>query len=138
RPDLGREEVGGHQHLHMRADELLPGGGRPAFWSGRNTMTFEDVAHGLVTDRVPEVGEGADDPIVAPGAMLPGQANDQRLQLWIDGGTPWRLTLCGAVKLLRDELAMLAKNRDGFDDGSHFLQGLLLQLLTDVGQRLAF
>src|SRR5439155_20827468 len=79
RPDLGREEVGGHQHLHMRADELLRGGGRPAFWSGRNTMTFEDVAHGLVTDRVPEVGEGADDPIVAPGAMLPGQANDPAL-----------------------------------------------------------
>src|SRR2546426_5736052 len=124
RPDLGREEVGGHQHLHMRADELLPGGGRLAFWRWGNAMAFEDVAHGLVTDRVPEVREGADNSIVAPGAILLGQANDQRRQRWIDGGTPWSLALRGAVKLLGHKFAVPAKNRVGLDDRGHLLEGL--------------
>ena len=33
---------------------------------------------------------------------------------------------------------MPGENRVGFDDGGDFLQGLLAQLLADVGQRLAF
>src|SRR5438874_12474407 len=43
-PDLGREEVGRHQHVHMRADKLLPRGGRLALWSWRDAMTFKNVA----------------------------------------------------------------------------------------------
>jgi len=62
--------------------------------------------------------------------------NDQRLQLWIDCGTPRSLALCGAVKLLGDKFAVPAKNRVGCDDGGHFLQGWLPQPLTDFGQRL--
>jgi len=36
----------------------------------------------------------------------------------------------GAVKLLGHELTMPAKYRVGLDDGGHFLQGLLPQLLA--------
>src|SRR6266478_7727759 len=32
-PDLGGEEVGRDQHVHVRADKLLPRGRRLAFWS---------------------------------------------------------------------------------------------------------
>jgi hypothetical protein len=33
---------------------------------------------------VPEVGQGADDPVVAPGAILLCHTDDQRLQLLVD------------------------------------------------------
>ena len=100
-------------------------------------MALQDVAHGLVTDGVAQVGQGADDPIIAPGAILLRHAHHQRLQLLVDRGTARGLALLGAVKLLRHEFAVPAENRVGLDDRGHFLQGLLAQLLADLGQGLA-
>src|SRR5438445_2046096 len=122
----------------MRADELLPCRGRLALWRRWEAMALEDVAHGLVTDRVPEVGEGADDPVVAPGAILLRHADDQRLQLLVNGGSPWALPVCGAIKLLGHELTVPAKNRVGLDDLGHLPQGLLAKFLADFGQRFTF
>src|SRR5215467_4335675 len=70
RPDLGGEKVGGDEHVNVRADTLLPRSRRLTLWDRWETMTFENVAHGLVTDRIPEVGQGADDSVIAPGAIL--------------------------------------------------------------------
>src|SRR5262245_26367799 len=44
----------------MRTDKLLPGGRRLTLGSRRHAMTFQVIARRLVTERVPEVGEGAD------------------------------------------------------------------------------
>src|ERR1051326_2243182 len=74
RPDVSGEKVGRDQHLHMRADTLCPRGGRLPLWSWRDAMTFENVAHGLGTERVPEVGQGADNAIIPPGTILLGHA----------------------------------------------------------------
>ena len=52
-------------------------------------------------------------------------------------GRPRRLALLRAVKLLGHEFAVPAENRVGLDDGGHFLQGLLPQLLANLGQGLA-
>src|SRR5262249_60888476 len=38
RPDLGREEISGHEHVHVRTNKLLPRGGRLALWCRRDTM----------------------------------------------------------------------------------------------------
>src|SRR5881397_2070802 len=121
----------------MRADKLFPGGRCFTLWSWWETMTLQDVAHGLVTDGVPEVGQGADDPVIAPGAILLGHANDQRLQLLVDHGATRSLTLFGAVKLLRHELAVPAEDRVRLDDSGHLRQCLFAQLLTNLGQGLA-
>src|SRR5438552_17474856 len=118
----------------MRANELLPGGRLRAFRSWWDTMAFQDVAHRLVTDRVPEVGEGADNPVIAPGVILPRHADYQRFELVVDCGTPEGLTLLGTVKLLRHKFAVPGENRVGFDDIGHCLQGLLPQLLTKLGE----
>jgi hypothetical protein len=77
-PDLSGEEVGRHEDVHVCADKFLPGRRGLARWRWRNAMALEDVAHGLVTDGVPEVGQGADDPVIALGAILPRHTNDQR------------------------------------------------------------
>ncbi len=83
-------------------------------------MAFQDVAHRLVTDRQTQVGEGADNTVIAPGTILLRQAHDEGLQLWVNGGTAWRLALCGAIKRLGHELPVPAKNRGGLDDRGHF------------------
>src|SRR5205085_79832 len=78
-PDLSGEEVRGDQHLHMRADKLLPCGRRLALGSRCDAMALEDVAYCLVTDREAQVGEGSNDPVIAPGAILFGHTHDQGL-----------------------------------------------------------
>src|SRR6266850_5629556 len=108
----------------MHADKLLPGRGRLPLRSRRKAMALENVAHGLVTDGVPEVGQSADDPVVAPGTILPRQAQHQRLQLQVERRAPWYPALLGAVEFLRDECAVPGENRVGLDNSSYFLQGL--------------
>jgi hypothetical protein len=80
-------------------------------------MALEDVAHRLSTDCQPQVGQGADDPVIAPGAILPSYADNQRFELLVDGGTAWRRPLLGAIKLLGDQFAVPAEDRSGLDDG---------------------
>src|SRR5262249_10563301 len=138
RPDLSSEEVSGDQYIQMRTNKLLPRGGRLALWRRRDAMSLQDIAHGLVTDGVPEVGQGADDPVIAPGAVLLGHADDQRLQLRVDAGATRSLALLRAVKLLGHELTVPAKNRVRLDDRGHVLEGFLAQFLTNLGQGLAF
>src|SRR6266851_5076143 len=69
-PDLGGEEVRGHEDIHVRPDELFPRGGGLTLWRWWNAMPLQDVAHRLITDGGPEVGQGTDDPVIAPGAIL--------------------------------------------------------------------
>ena len=121
----------------MRADKLLPRGGRLALWGRREAMALEDITYRLVADRVPEIGQGADNQVVAPGAILPRHAYHQGLQLLVNYGAPWSLAPLGAVTLLGHKLAVPAENRVGLDDRGDFLQGLLAQLLAEVRQGLA-
>src|SRR5438445_3727026 len=72
RPDLGGEEVGRHEDVQMRADELFPRGGALALWRWRETMTLENVAHRLGTDGVAQVRQGPDDAVIAPRTIVPG------------------------------------------------------------------
>ncbi len=75
-PDLGGEEVGRDQHVHVRADTRLPRGRRLALWSRGDAMALQDVADGLVADSIPKIGQGADDPVVAPGAIFLRHTDD--------------------------------------------------------------
>src|SRR6266705_1967272 len=119
RPDLSSEEVGRHKDVHVRADELLPRGGGLALWGRGDAMAFQDVAHRLVTDRIAQVGQGADNTVIAPGAVFLGH-----------GGASRTLALRRAIELLGHQLAMPAQNGVGLDDRGHFLQGLLAELLA--------
>src|SRR5437879_328470 len=136
-PDLGGEEIRRHEDVHMHADELFPRGGRLALWRRWDAVAFEDVAHRLRTDRQAQVGQGADDAVIAPGAILLGYTHDQGLPLWVNHGATRSLTLGGAVTLLGHELTVPAKNGLGLDDRRHFLQSLLAQLLANLGEDFA-
>ena len=64
----------------------------------------------------PRCRQGTAIRVVAPGAMLPRQADHQGLELLANSGTPWSLTLLGTITLLGHELPMPAKNRVRLDD----------------------
>jgi hypothetical protein len=95
-------------------------------------MALEDVAHRLRTDRQAQVGQGADDPVIAPGAILLGDADNQRFELLGDFGAAWRLPLLGAIKLLGDQCAVPAEDRIGLDNGGDFRQRLLTELMANL------
>src|SRR5262249_12478247 len=101
-------------------------------------MALENVAHRLGTDRHAQVGEGADNPVVAPRTILLGHADDQGLNLLVDRRAAGSLVLWGAIKLLGHELAVPGEDGIGLDNGCQCLEGLFAQLLTDLGQRPAF
>src|SRR5262245_29814648 len=83
-PDLGGEEVGGHQHIHMRANKFLPRGRFLALWGWENAMASEDVAHRLVANRVAEMDQCTGDTIIAPAAVFLGHAHHQGFKTCID------------------------------------------------------
>src|SRR6266700_214278 len=120
----------------MRADEFFPRRRLLALRSWSNAMALEDVPHGLDTDGVSVVGQGADDPVVAPGAIFLCHAYHQRLQLLVDRGAPWGRAPLGTVTLRGHERAVQAENRIGLDDLGHFRQRLLPPLVADLSQGL--
>src|SRR5215510_10350638 len=99
----------------MGADKLLPRGRGLPLWSRRDAMALEDVAHRLVAYRQAQVGQRADNPVIAPGAILLGYTHDQGLQLWINPGASRRLTLLRAVKFLGHELPVPGEDGVGCD-----------------------
>jgi hypothetical protein len=54
-PDLSIEKVRSPQHLQVETDKLPPRGRLLALWGRRNTMTLEDVPHGLITDLIAQM-----------------------------------------------------------------------------------
>jgi hypothetical protein len=66
------------------------------------------------------------------------QAHHQSFYRRVDRGASETVALLGAIKLLGDELAVPGKNGVGPHDVCHFCQGLLSQLLADLGEGLTF
>jgi hypothetical protein len=122
------------QYTHVRADELLPGRAPLTFRSGCETVSFQNIAHGLVTDSVSKIRQGTDNTIVPPGPILSGQAHHQGFQLHTDCRAPWRPAFLRAVELLGNQLPVLGENGLRGDEGGHFRQCLLSKLLGSATQ----
>src|SRR5262249_51231017 len=67
-PLFAGEELGGHEPIEMKTDQLPPRYRLLALRGWGNTMTFEDVADRLVTDGIAQVGESTHDAGIAPRA----------------------------------------------------------------------
>ena len=101
-------------------------------------MTLEDIADGLIAEGISKIGEGADNAVIAPRAIVLGHADHQGVEVLVDLRTTWRLALPRAIKLLCHKFTVPAENRIGLDDVGHCLQGLLAQLLPNHGEGLPF
>jgi len=136
RPHGIGEKVRGHQHVHVDMDELSPGHALLTFWGGRQTMALENIAHRLVTDRQAQVGQGADDPVIAPGAILSGHPNYESLDLLVNAGTSNRRTGLYVATLLGGKLAVPGQDGVGLDKRRDLFQGLLAELLAKLSEGL--
>ena len=108
-----------------------------AFWRRWETVTRKDVPHRLVADHRAQIGVGPHNAGIAPGAILPCEADHQRFELLVDGGTAWRLVLLRAATLLGDQCAVPGADGGGCDHGGDVCQRLLPQLFPDLGPGLA-
>ena len=91
-PHCTGEKVRDHEHAHVDMDERSPGHDLLTFRGGRQTMALEHIAHRLVTDCQAQVAQGADDPVIATGAILSGHLHYECLDLLVNAGTSNRLT----------------------------------------------
>jgi hypothetical protein len=63
-------------------------------------MAFQDVPHGLVTDAIAQVDQGAHNAVIPPRAVLAGHAHHEAFQLLVNTGTSnSRARLCAVTRL---------------------------------------
>jgi len=72
---LHGEEIAPRQYVHMSCEEVFPGRDLASLGSRRNAVPSEDVLHGLIRQRMAEVGECTDDAVIAPARVLSRHAD---------------------------------------------------------------
>ena len=85
-------------------------------------MPTQDVAHGLVGHRIPQIGQCSHNPVVAPAGVLASQANHQILDLSTDARPAGRAALLGAVEFFGHQSAIPGENSIGFGEARDLLQ----------------
>ena len=70
----------------MVGNEILPGGILAPLGCRLDPVAAKDVAHRLIGNEVAEIGERSDDAVVSPTGVLPGEADNERLDEGRDAG----------------------------------------------------
>jgi hypothetical protein len=117
------KEAGRHQHIPVASDELPPRHRLLALRSGWDALALEDIAHGLITDRIAEMFQGPLNAVIAPRAILSGHADYQVFNLSVNAGTPHRLTWFRDIHLPVSELATPGNNGVGLGNRGDLSQG---------------
>jgi hypothetical protein len=116
-PPLDGREVDGRDGVPVRFEKRLPSCHPFPNRGWFDAVLFEDIPDGSVRDLVVEIGERALDPVVAPGRVLPGHAQDEAGYVCGDG---WPSGCClppfAVVPLLGDQPPVPAQDRVGRDD----------------------
>ena len=100
------KEVGACQDGHVGGDEILPGGVLAPLGCRLDPVSTKDVSHGLIGNRVAEIGQGSDDAVVSPTGVLSGEA-DNECSTSGGRGSAWRGAMFRAVEFMSDEPAVL-------------------------------
>ena len=89
RSHLHRKEVGRGQDLPVHLQELCPTHpGLAALWSRLHMVAAQDVAHGDLVDRMPQIGQRTLDAPITPGGVLLGHLDGEPLDLLGHRGPP--------------------------------------------------
>jgi len=125
RPDFCGEEVGGPKHFLVPANELGPGGVALALRGCPQAVSIENITDGLVGDSMPQIGQCADDAVIAPAWILAGELEHQLFDLGRDerssrfGGAS-----AGKIPFAGDQAAMPFEQGFGLHDGDDLAQQL--------------
>jgi len=97
-------------------------------------MASKNNAYRLIRDTVPEVGQRADDPIVAPAGILSGHRDDQPDDLLLDRRPARVATVFRAVELLGDQSAIPGEDSVGFGYPSNLAESVAAQPFADFSR----
>ena len=89
-----------------------------------DTVILEDVAHGLIGDCVPQVGQGALDLVVSPGHILPRKANNKIDDLLPHKWASYGLATLTVIPFLGNQCSMPTENRIGREEGADLFEPL--------------
>ena len=131
---FNREEVRPKQDVHVPADEFLPSGGLAPLGGGGNSVPTQNVADGLVGQRMAQVDQRSHNPVVSPTGILARQAKHQILELRVDAWSSHRPAWFRTVELVCDEPAVPSQQGIWFSDTGDFLKRVPPQTLADLGQ----
>src|ERR1035437_7757048 len=83
---------------------------------------------------MPQIGQRPNDPVIAPGRILLGHANNQFLNFSIDSGPAWDSTLLRAIELARGKSSVPCQ--DGIRQGHmrHLAKGLTAQSTANLAE----
>src|SRR5437773_11087206 len=74
--------------------------------AGGRALALQNIADRLIGNLIPEIGQGARNPVIAPVPVLAGHANDQLLDLSLDPRSARALTGLRAIEVADDQLAV--------------------------------
>jgi len=98
-------------------------------------MSSQDIADRLRGNLIPQIGQGADNPVIAPVPVLAGHAHDQLLELALDPRSAQTSTPLRAIEFAGDKLAVPGQDgvrlRHSCDLGKEFAA----QAMTDLAKR---
>ncbi len=119
----------------MNSYEFLPCRALASFWRRCDAMPLQDVPHSLVRDRIAEIGQRTNDPVVSPTAILLSHPDDESFHFQIDSRPTGIGSAFGSVELLCDMLSVSSQNGVGFGHASYLGQSFASESLTDLGER---
>jgi hypothetical protein len=127
-------EVRSQQDIEMETDELPPRYGRFALRGWWDAVTFWDVAHHLVAHTITQVGQGPHNAVIPPWTILSGHPHHEVFDRFLNARTANRLRGLGTIALPIRACAVPGKDSVGLGHRRHRCQGLLVQLLANLGE----
>src|SRR5262245_64610573 len=106
-----------------------------AFRRGRQSMSSQDIADRLSGNLIPQIGQGADNPVIAPVPVLAGHAQDQLLERALDPRSAQTSTPLRAIEFAGDKLAVPSQDGVRLRNVRDLGKELAAQAMTDLAQR---
>ena len=120
-PHFHGEEIRGHNQFPMPAQKLLPGRLPAALRRRLDPVPFQHLSDRAARNCVPQIGQCALDPPIAPIPVLLCESNHQLLDIEGCSRTP-RPALRSAVVLVGNQLPMPGQQGLGRDNGGDLRQ----------------
>ena len=96
-------------------------------------MALQNIADRLIRDLMPQIGQRPHNPVIAPGPILLGHANNQPLNCLVDPRPAWA-SMLRAIELARDDPSIPGQN--GIRQGRirHFAECLVAQSTANLAK----
>ena len=125
RPDFCGEEVGGPKHVLLTPNKLGPRGVTIAFGCRTRAVSLENIADGLIGNAMTQIGQCADDAVIAPPWILAGELEHQLFDLGRDErSSRFGCASAGKIPFAGDQAAMPFERGFGLHDSDDLAQQL--------------